>query len=64
MLMSFSQAQAWDWSSIKDAVSNVIGDNAGNIVDNILKTDKLEVADLAGTWKSSGSAISFKRLVV
>ena len=60
MLMSFSQAQAWDWSSIKDAVSNVIGDNAGNIVDNILKTDKLEVADLAGTWKSSGSAISFK----
>jgi hypothetical protein len=60
MLLSFNQAQAWDWSSIKDAVSNVIGDNAGNIVDNILKTDKLEVADLAGTWKSSGSAISFK----
>lgn len=60
MLCSFNQAQAWDWESIKKSVSSVLGDDTDNIIDNILKTDKLEVADLAGTWRSSGPAVSFK----
>ena len=37
-----------------------MGDKGGTILDNILKTDKLEVSDLAGSWKSTGPAISFK----
>ncbi len=55
-------AQAFDWESLKKAVSNVAGGNetVSSIVDNVLKTDKLEVSDLEGTWKSSGPSISFK----
>lgn len=60
LIVSFNYAQAFDLESLKKAAGNIIGDNGGTILDNILKTDKLEVSDLAGTWKSSGSAISFK----
>lgn len=58
--LSCNQAQAFDWESLKKAVSNVVGDNASSVVDNILKTDNLEVSDLEGTWTSSGPAVSFK----
>lgn len=60
MMLSFSQAQAFDWSSLKKAVSDVAGDDAANILDNILKTDKLEVSDLKGTWVTNGPAVTFK----
>lgn len=59
-MLSVNTANAFDWESLKKAVSNVIGDDAGSVVDNILKTDDLEVEDLEGTWKSSGPAVSFK----
>ena len=59
-MLSVNTANAFDWESLKKAVSNVIGDDAGSVVDNILKTDNLEVEDLEGTWKSSGPAVSFK----
>ena len=60
LIASFNTVQAFDLESLKKAAGNIIGDKGGSLLDNILKTDKLEVADLAGTWKSSGSAISFK----
>lgn len=53
-------ASAFDLTSLKNAISSVAGDNATNILDNIIKTDKIEVADLEGTWKSTGPAVSFK----
>ncbi len=59
-MLSVNTADAFDWESLKKAVSNVIGEDAGDVVDNILKTDNLEVKDLEGTWKSSGPAVSFK----
>lgn len=60
LFASFTSAQAFDWESLKKAVSSVAGDNVSSVVDNILKTDNLEVSDLAGTWKSTGPAVSFK----
>lgn len=60
MIISFSQAKAFDWESLKKTVSNVAGDDAANVLDNILKTDKLEVSDLKGTWVTNGPAVTFK----
>lgn len=57
---SFNAVQAFDLESLKKAAGNIIGESGSNIIDNILKTDKLEVEDLAGTWKSQGPAVSFK----
>lgn len=59
-ILSFNQAQAWDWSSLSGVVSSVVGEDVANVVDNIIKTDKIEVADLAGTWTTNGAAVSFK----
>ena len=59
-MLSVNSVYAFDWESLKKAVSNVIGGDAGSVVDNILKTDNLEVKDLEGTWKSSGPSVSFK----
>ena len=58
-MLSVNSVYAFDWESLKKAVSNVIGGDAGSVVDNILKTDNLEVKDLEGTWKSSGPSVSF-----
>lgn len=55
-----SEIQAFDWTNLSKIVSNYVGEDAGNVIDNILKTDNLEVEDLAGTWVSSGPAVSFK----
>lgn len=60
LVLSYNSASAWDWSSIKNAVSSVIGSDASSVVDNILQTDNLDVEDLEGTWKSTGPAVSFK----
>lgn len=60
IMLSFSSAQAFDWESLKKTVTNVAGEDAGNVIDNILKTDNLEVSDLEGTWKTSGPSVSFK----
>lgn len=60
LMCAGSNAVAFDWTSLQGVISSVAGDDAGNILDNIIKTDKIEVADLAGTWKSSGPAVSFK----
>ena len=57
---SFNAVQAFDLESLKKAAGNIIGESGSNIIDNILKTDKLEVEDLAGTWESQGPAVSFK----
>ncbi len=37
-----------------------LGNIVGAVVNNILKTDNLDVADLAGTWRSAGPALSFE----
>lgn len=60
LAFSCNQAAAFDWSTLSNAVKKAAGDDVANVVDNILKTDKIEVADLEGTWKSAGPAVSFK----
>ena len=60
MVASFNAAQAFDLESLKKAAGNIIGESGSSILDNILKTDKLEVKDLAGTWKCNGPAVTFK----
>lgn len=60
ILLSCSETKAFDWESLKKTVSNAVGEDTGNIIDNILKTDNLEIKDLKGTWKSTGPAVSFK----
>ena len=69
-------AQSFDWSSLTNLISNTVGSettssvvnqisnavgtDVSGIVDHLLKTDDLNVADLAGSWRSSGSAVSFE----
>lgn len=60
LTLSFNSAVAFDWESLKKTVSNVVGSDAGSVVDNILKTDNLDVKDLEGAWNSSGPSVSFK----
>ncbi len=60
LIISFTEAKAFDWKNLKETLTNVAGDDAGNIIDNILKTDNLDIDDLEGTWKSAGPSVSFK----
>lgn len=48
-----SNAWAWDLSSLKNI-------NLGNVVNSLVSTDKVELSDLKGTWKSVSPAIVFK----
>lgn len=51
-------AQAFD---IKDLMKNGSGTEAiSNLVDGVLSRSDLELKDIAGTWTSTGSAVSFK----
>ena len=48
-----ANAWAWDLSSLKNL-------NLGSVVNSLVSTDKVEIADLKGTWKSVSPAIVFK----
>ena len=48
-----ANAWAWDLSSLRNL-------NLGSVVNSLVSTDKVEIADLKGTWKSVSPAIVFK----
>ena len=48
-----TNAWAWDLSSLKNI-------NLGSVVNSLVSTDKVEISDLKGTWKSVAPAIVFK----
>ncbi|MGN0213375.1 MAG: lipocalin-like domain-containing protein [Muribaculaceae bacterium] len=48
-----TNAWAWDLSSLKNI-------DLGNVVNSLVSTDKVEISDLKGTWKSVSPAIVFK----
>lgn len=50
-------ANAWD---LKDLLGGDAGSTIGNIIEGVLTKKNLEVKDLAGTWKATGSAVTFK----
>lgn len=60
LCMSFNSAMAFDWETLKKKISSTVGGDASTVVDNILKTDNLDVKDLEGAWKSAGPSVSFK----
>ena len=47
-----TNAWAWDLSSLKNI-------NLGSVVNSLVSTDKVEISDLKGTWKSVAPAIVF-----
>ena len=48
---------AFDWSALGAALNN---NSLGSLVNGVISTDKVEVADLAGDWTYDGPAVSFK----
>lgn len=48
---------AFDWSALGSALNK---NNVEGLINGVISTDKVEVADLAGTWKYDGPAVSFK----
>lgn len=51
-------ASAFDWSQLGSALGG--NSSIGNIVNSILSSDSVTVADLAGTWTYSGPAVAFE----
>ena len=47
-------------SSSNGKSSSGIGDVLGNVLDGVFSSSNITVADLTGTWKSSGPAVSFQ----
>lgn len=45
---------------IKDLLSGSTGETIGNIIEGVFTKSDLDVKDLAGTWQSTGSAVTFK----
>lgn len=50
-------AHAFD---LKDLLGGNAGETLGNIIEGVFTKTDLEVKDLAGTWQSTGSAVTFK----
>ncbi len=50
-------ANAFD---LKDLLGGNTGETLGNIIEGVFTKTDLEVKDLAGTWQSTGSAVTFK----
>jgi hypothetical protein len=48
---------AFDWSKAASAISN---GNVESILNGVISNDNVNVADLVGTWKSTGPAVSFQ----
>ena len=53
LFVTIACANTWAWD-----LSNLKGLNG--VVNSLISTDKVEVSDLNGTWKSAGPAIVFK----
>lgn len=51
------QAYAWD---LKDLLGGDAGNTIGNIIEGVFSKTDLEVKDLAGVWRATGSAVTFK----
>lgn len=47
-------------NSSDDNSSNGLGGTLGNILDGVFSSSNISVADLTGSWKSSGPAVSFQ----
>ncbi len=56
-LMFASSANAFDLTTLKNALTD---GTASSILDNIIQKEDVNVADLVGSWKSTGPAVSFK----
>lgn len=56
-LVFATSANAFDLSSLKNLFTD---GTASEILDNIIQKDDVSIADIAGTWKSTGPAVSFK----
>lgn len=57
-VLSAIPAQAWN---IKDVLGNSsVGDAVGSLVEGVFTNTNLELKDLVGEWKASGSAVTFQ----
>ncbi len=57
-----ASASAWDLQSLLRKAGETISDPSviTNVIDGVFATTKIDVKDLAGTWKVAGSAVSAK----
>ncbi|MGN1246114.1 MAG: lipocalin-like domain-containing protein [Muribaculaceae bacterium] len=56
--MGSLSASAFDWKQLGSALSS--GSTLSNVINNVISTDSITVADVTGEWKYSGPAVSFK----
>ena len=56
-LVACSSASAFDWKQLGSALGN---SSIGNIVNNVISSDSITVAQITGAWSYSGPAVSFQ----
>lgn len=62
VLLASANAHAFDLKDLipKSGSGSSVSDVIGGLVDGVLSTDKLTVADIAGTWNYADPSVSFK----